>query len=60
MIKRVLNKDFRLNFTDPYSDTKRNWYIQCSKNSMINANKQTLFTHPIKRWRLEKFLERSN
>jgi len=59
-LKESLNKDFKLNFTGPYSNSKRDWYIQCAKSSMINADKQTLFTHPIKRWRLEKFLKRSN
>ena len=59
-LKKALNKHFSLNLTGPYSDTGYDWYIQCSKKGMINANKQTLFTHPIKRWRLENFLAREH
>lgn len=57
-LKEELNKEFDLRLTGPYTDRKNDWYIQCSKQGMINAYNHMLFTHPIKRWRLNKFVER--
>jgi len=59
-LKENINNEFNLNLTGPYSDTGKDWYIQCGKQGMINANKKVLFIHPIKRWRLKKFLELVN
>lgn len=55
-LKNMLNEDFNLGFTGPYSDTKKDYYIQTAKAGTIRANKRNLFKHPIKKWRLEKFV----
>lgn len=56
-LKECLIKDFGLPMTGPYTDSGSDWYIQGAKNAMIKAGKQMLFTHPIKAWRINKFLE---
>ncbi len=57
-LKKCLNTEFHLRLTGPYSDTGHDWYIQGGKTSLISAYKQSLFTHPIKMWRLRKYLGR--
>lgn len=55
-LKKHLNREFNLNLTGPYSDGEKDWYVQCGKRGSLEAERQILFTHPIKRWRIEKYI----
>ena len=56
-IKDLINQDFDLGFTGPYSDTGKDWYIQGAVGSLKKANKLNIFIHPIKKWRLSKLIK---
>ncbi len=55
-LQEILNKKLNLNFTGPYSDNPRNYYIQTAKKGSTKAQKIELFNHPIKKWRLDKMI----
>tara|TARA_Y100000310_G_scaffold345776_1_gene469698 strand:+ start:3186 stop:4121 length:936 start_codon:yes stop_codon:yes gene_type:complete len=55
-LKNSINKYFDISMTGPYTDGARDWYAQCALKGMLRSNEQMLFTHPIKRWRLEKYI----
>ncbi len=56
-LQKMLNEEFFLNFTGPYSDNPRNHYIQTAKEGSRKAQKLELFNHPVKKWRLNKMAE---
>lgn len=55
-LKFYLNKLFDLRMTGPYLD-RYGVYIQCALGGVKKARDVALFYHPIKRWRLNKFVE---
>lgn len=58
-IKKLLDEEFDLGFTEPYSDNEDNWYIQGALGSSKKANELNLFIHPIKKLRLSKLVNPS-
>ncbi len=58
-IKRLLLRDFGSEFKGPYQDKDKIPYIQVHKiDELIKLSKQNLFIHPVKNWRLNKFIEK--
>lgn len=51
--KLILQNDFGISFTGPYTDTGDEWYIQCSKKAAILCYKENLFIHSVKKDRLK-------
>lgn len=56
-LQKVLNNELNLNFTGPYSDNNKNYYIQTGKNGTILCQKLEIFNHPIKKWRLNRLVQ---
>src|SRR3989344_931287 len=56
-LQEILNKDFKFGFTRPYSDRENEYYIQTGKKDLLMALKENLFIHPIKSWRLKRYIK---
>ena len=56
-LKVILDEDFGLKFTGPYTDDGNQWYIQTGKKNLLKAYNEKLFIHPIKSWRLKRYLQ---
>lgn len=58
-IKSLLENTFKSKINGPYFNEKdKCYYIQIeNKKDIIHLHKEKIFIHPIKKWRLEKYIE---
>jgi len=57
-IKKLLTNIFKISVNGPYHNKRdKCWYIQVERKDCIKSlQKENIFIHPIKRWRLERYV----